>query len=127
MATTSSPEITPNHGIEALGQDVLRQEERHQPQREDADRVGDRDGQAEGDGVAGRAARADQVGGDDGLAVAGRERVRGAEAEGDQQRQQHHWRCQVVGGDQHGERAATSLDRGAGAGQSPAAPAAGRR
>ena len=75
--------------IEILRQQVLRQRERHDPEREDADRVRHRDGRAEHDGVAGRAAGADEVRGDHRLAVTGGQRVQGAPAEcGEQQQDQ---------------------------------------
>ena len=57
--------------VEPVGDDELRERERHQAEREDADRVRDRDDQAEQRGVARRPALADEVRGDDRLPVAG--------------------------------------------------------
>ena len=74
--------------VEVLGEHVGRQRERHRPEGEDADRVRDRHGQPERDGVARGAARADEVGGDHRLAVAGRQRVHRAPSEGREQEQQ---------------------------------------
>ena len=74
--------------IELLGQHIGRQRERHRPEREDADRVGDRHRGPEGHGMARGAARADEIGGHHRLAVPGRERVHGAPSEGGQQEQQ---------------------------------------
>ena len=74
-------------GVELLGKDVLRERECYETQREDPDRVRDRDGHAEQHGVTRRSAGPDQVGGDHRLAVARRERMQRAPAEG---RQEHH-------------------------------------
>jgi len=70
---------------ESLRHDVLRGEERHESEREDADGVCDGDGQTEKDCVAGSPARADQVSADDGFAVTGRESVDSAERNGNEQ------------------------------------------
>ena len=67
------------HGKESFRHDVLRGEECHESEREDADGVCDGDGQTEKDCVAGSPARADQISADDGFAVTGRERVDSAE------------------------------------------------
>ena len=45
--TTSSPETSVSHGIELLGDDELRERERHEAEAEDADRVRHGDGRAE--------------------------------------------------------------------------------
>ena len=74
--------------IEVLGEHVLREGERHETEREDADRVGDRDGGAEDHGMARAAAGADQIGGHHGLAMAGRERVKRSPSEGGEEQQQ---------------------------------------
>ena len=76
--------------VELLGQDVLREGQRDEAEREDADRVRDRDDRPERHRVAGGAARAHQVGGDHRLAVAGRERVQRAPAERGEQEEQEH-------------------------------------
>jgi hypothetical protein len=55
--------------VEVLGKDVLREQQRHEPEHEHADRVRDRDDRAKTEGVARGAARSDQVGGDHRLAV----------------------------------------------------------
>ena len=75
------------------------------PSAEDAERVRDRHGQPEQDGVPRRAALADEVGGDDRLAVARAERVRRAPEERDRERDQDHADAQVVLRDQAGEAA----------------------
>ena len=64
-----------SHGYRSSGRTYRESVRVTRPEREDADRVGDRDGEAEREGVARRAARADEVRGDHRLAVAGRERV----------------------------------------------------
>ena len=65
-----------------LGDDVAGGEERHQAEGEHAGRMGEGDGEAQENGLAGGAPRADQIGADDGLAVARREGVEGPESEG---------------------------------------------
>ena len=75
---------------DGLGEHKAREVERYQAEREDADGVGESHHQAEEDGVAGGAARADEVGRYQGFAVAGRERVHGAEREGGQHAEQHY-------------------------------------
>ena len=70
-------------GVELLRHDELGEGERYEAEREDADRVGRRHDQAERRRVPGRSALADEIGGDDRLSVAGRERVRRAPEEGD--------------------------------------------
>jgi len=57
--------------VEPVGDDPLRERERDEPEREDADRVRHGHDQPEQGGVARRAALADEVGADDRLAVAG--------------------------------------------------------
>ena len=70
-------------GIELLRHDELGEGERHEAECEDAHRVGRRHDQAERRRMPGRSALADEIGGDDRLSVAGRERVRCAPEEGD--------------------------------------------
>ena len=82
--------------VEVLGNDQLRQQQRHRAQREDPRRVGDGDDAAEVDGVAHGSALADEVGGDDRLAVAGAERVRSAPEEGEGKREEDAGRAQVA-------------------------------
>ena len=65
--------------IELLRDDPLRQQQRHAAEREHAGGVSGGRDQAEEGGVPRRAARADQVGADDRLPVARRERVRRAQ------------------------------------------------
>ena len=97
-------------GEEVLGQDVLGERERHEAEREDARRVGGGDDPAERDGVARPPAGADEVGGDHRLAVAGRERVDRAPAEGgDEQDDQ-----QLIAGEDAGEAGVDVERRGAG-------------
>ena len=82
----------PDHHIgrqEPLGADD------HRRQGQDAERVRDRDRQTETDGVEWRAAGADQVGGHQRLAVAGREGMPGAECEGREDRCQEDERREV--------------------------------
>ena len=57
-------------GVELLGHDEAREDERHEAEPEHAGGVGHRDRRAEEDGVARPAARSDQVPGDERLAVA---------------------------------------------------------
>src|SRR5207302_5234777 len=57
--------------VQPLRHDEPRSEERYEAEREHAEGVGDRDGKAENHGVSGRAAAADQVGGDHRFAMAG--------------------------------------------------------
>ena len=76
--------------VQVLGEHVRRQPECHRPQGEDADRVRDRHGQPECNGMARRAARSDQVRRHHRLAVAGRQGVDRAPAEGREQEHQEH-------------------------------------
>ena len=76
--------------IEVLGQDVLRQRERHEPEREHPDRVGDRHGGAQRERMAGSAPGAHQVGGDHRLAVTRGESVHRAPGQRGQQEEQQH-------------------------------------
>ncbi len=72
-------------GKESFGNDVLRGEQCHQAEREDACCVRNRHREAEKSRVLPRAARADQVRADHGFAVTGRERMRRTERRGDEQ------------------------------------------
>ena len=85
-ATTSTRRDEVEPRVEILGDDELREPERDEPEREDADRVRDGDDPAEQQRVPRRAAGADEVRGDDRLAVARGERVRGAPEERDEER-----------------------------------------
>ena len=78
-----------SHGYSSLGQDVLRERERRRAPSANTPIVWVTVTVApEHDGVARRAARADEVGGDHRLAVAGRQRVQRAPAERGQQQEQ---------------------------------------
>ena len=83
--------------------------ERHEAEREHAGRVRHRDDAAEQERVDRTALRADEVAGDDRLAVAGRERVRGAPERRDEERQQDHAERQVAARDERLEAAAPML------------------
>ena len=98
-------------GVERLGDDELREQERHEPEREDADRVRDGDDPAEQDRVERAAPRADEVAGDDRLAVPGRERVRCTPEGRDREREQDHAEREVAAGDERLEAAAAMLGR----------------
>ena len=76
--------------VQVLGQDVLRQRERDEAEREHADGVGHGDRRAQGHGMARLAAGAHQVGGDHRLSVARRQRVKRAPAECREQQQHQH-------------------------------------
>ena len=89
--------------VEPVGDDELRESERHQAEAEDADRVRDRHDQPEQRGVARGAALADEVGGDDRLAVAGRKRMRGAPEERGGERGEDHEQAQMRLADERGE------------------------
>ena len=78
----------------------LRERERDEAEREDAGRVGDRDGGAEQDGMPRRALRADEVARDECLAVPGRERVGRSPEGGDQEREQDHAGREVAARDE---------------------------
>ena len=105
-------------GIEVLRQHVLRQRERHDAEREHADRVGHRDRRSERDRVPRAAASADQVGGHHRLAVTRRERVQRAPAEGGQQEQQQH----ALAGSGVREQAGEAVRRGALSAAPPRSP-----
>ena len=94
-------------GEEGLGKDVARGEQRHQAEGEHADRVGHGHEQPQQQGVARRAARAHQVGGDHGLAVARRERVERAPAHRQQQREDDDAHREVAGEQSRRGRSAT--------------------
>ncbi len=97
--------------VELLGQHVGRQRERHQPEGEDADRVGHGDDRPERHRVARRSPRPDEVGGDHRLAVSRRERVQRAPPERGQQQEDE----DPLAGGGVGEGAAQPLgDRAAG-------------
>ena len=101
--TTSSACAQVEPGIEPVGNDPLREQERHASEREHACRVGGGGDQSEQSGMPGRSARADHVGGDDRLPVAGRERVRRAPEDGEQERDEHDERAQMAPADERGE------------------------
>src|SRR5262245_65205526 len=73
----------PDPRVELLRDDELRERERDEAEREDADRVRRGHDQPERGGVPGLPALADEVGGDDRLAVSRREGVRRAPEEGE--------------------------------------------
>ena len=60
-------------GVELIGQDVVGEQQRHQPQGDHTGRVGDGHRQPQEEGVARRPPRSHQIRPDDGLAVARRE------------------------------------------------------
>jgi hypothetical protein len=93
-------------GIQLLRNDQSRERERHEPEREDADRVRHGDDPSEEKRVARAAAGADEVRRDDGLAVPGPERVGGAPEEGGEERDEHDARSQVALLDEPREAAA---------------------
>ena len=76
--------------VELLGNDERRQAEGHEPEREDARRVRDRDGAAEHEGMTRRSLRSDEVRGDHRFPVSRRERVRSAPERRDQKREEEH-------------------------------------
>ena len=84
--------------IEPVGDDPLREQERHAAEREHAGGVGRGRDQPEQRRVPRRAARADDVGGDDRLAVPGRERVRRAPEEREHERDEHDERAEMARG-----------------------------
>ena len=86
--TTRSPGDEREPRVELLGDDEPREQERDEAEREDPGRVGDGHGRAEDERVARRSARADEVPGDERLAVARRERVHGAPEGGDEEREE---------------------------------------
>ena len=89
--------------VEPVGHDELRERERHEAEGEDADRVRHRHDQPEQRRVPRRAALADEVGGDDRLAVPGRERVRRAPEERGRERGEDHEQAQVRPADERRE------------------------
>ena len=89
--------------VEPLRHDVPRGIERQAAQEVDARRVGGGDDESQDHGMPGGAARAHEIGGDDRLAVAGLERMEGAEAHGHHQRQGDDARAQLAHGDELGE------------------------
>jgi hypothetical protein len=72
--------------VEALGNDEAREEQGHQAEGEDSDRVGDGDDETEQHRMPRAAPRADEVAGDNRLPMPGRERVRRAPERGDDER-----------------------------------------
>ena len=100
--------------IEILGNDELREAERDEAEREDTDRVRDRDDPAEQERVSRLAARADHVAGDDRLPVAGRERVRSAPEHCDEERDEHEADAQLLLGDERSETALVRRRRSTG-------------
>ena len=91
-----------------LRQHEARKVECDQSERQDADRVGEGHHQSEENGMTRRAARADQVGRDQRLAVARRERVYRAERECRQHAEQHHAPADVALPEKTGEIIALS-------------------
>ena len=81
----------------------MRERERYEAERKNADRVRDRDDQAEQSSVRGRPSLADKVGGDDRLAVARGEGVGGAPEDGGGERCQDDEGAQVRAADERGE------------------------
>ena len=92
--------------VELLGHDVARGIESDGAKSKDSRGVRGGDDQAEQQGMPRRASRADQVGGDDGLAVAGFKRVQRSQSEGDEGGCDEEPETQAAGSDQLGERAA---------------------
>ena len=99
-ADHEQPGDEPDPRVELLGDDELGEGERDEPEREDADGVRRRHDQPERRGVPRRPALADEIGRDDRLAVAGRERVRGAPEEGEPERDEDDADAEVVLRDQ---------------------------
>src|SRR5436305_2316520 len=74
--------------VELIGHDELRQREGHEAERKDAGGVRRGDDQPEQRRMPRRATAADEVRGDDRLAVAGRERMRGSPEQRGRERRQ---------------------------------------
>ena len=89
--------------IQVLGDDELGEGERHETEREDADRVGDGHNAAERERIARTSSRADEVGRDDRLAVSRRQRVRRSPEEREGERDEDEADAQVIARDEGGE------------------------
>ncbi len=97
-------------GIQRLRHDELRQEERHEAEREDAGGVGHRDDPTEEERVERSPPCADEIAGHDRLAMPRRECVRGTPEGRDQERDQHDAEGEIATGDERLE--ATTRVRG---------------
>ena len=95
-------------GEEGLGKDVVRGEQGDEAERHHPDRVRDGDEEPEQERVPRGPVRPHQIGGDHGLAVAGRQGVEGAPAHGQDQREQDDADREVVV-DQAGQPAGRGL------------------
>src|SRR6266498_2505060 len=95
--------------IEALGDDELREQERHDTQCEDAGRVCDRDDASEKDGMPGLSTRADEVAGHDRLPVARCKGVRCSPERSDKERDEDDAGAQLSTGDQRLEAPTRSV------------------
>ena len=99
-------------GVERLRDDEAREQERDEAEREDPRGVCDGDDAAQEHRVDRAPARADEIPGDDRLAVAGCERVRSTPERGDEQRHEDHADREVAVRDQRLEAPALVLRRG---------------
>ena len=93
-------------GIQLLGHDVARGIKGDGAKSKNSRGMRGGDDEAEQQGMPRRASRANQVGGDDRLAVAGFKRVQRSQPEGDEGGRDEEPETQAAGGDQFGERAA---------------------
>ena len=93
-------------GIELVGDDELRQQQRHEPEGEHPCRVRDGHGCTEEEGMPRLPLRADEVAGDECLAVAGSQSVHRSPERRDQEGEQDHAEREVAALDQRFESAA---------------------
>ena len=99
-------------GVELLGDDEPRQHEGHETEPEDTGRVGQRHRRSQQEGVPRLSLRADEVAGDECLAVARRQRVHGSPERGDQEGEQDDAEREVAAPDQRLEAAAAVVGCG---------------
>ena len=88
----------PEPWVEGFRDEPLGQDQCQNAQGKDADRVGDRDDEAKPDRVKRRPPLAHEVGGHDGLAVTGRERVSGPPEDSPRERGDQHSEAELGGG-----------------------------
>ena len=93
-------------GVDLLGDDVLRRVEYDGAKKVDAGGVGGGDKETKADGMAGAAAGADEVGGDDGFTVAGFEGMEGSKTGGEEGGGEEKPEAELARGHQLGEAAA---------------------
>ena len=92
--------------VQAVWHHVAGGVERHRAEQEDPGRVGDRDREPEEDGVPRGTPRSNEIGGDNGLAMARLERVKRTQHHSRGHREQEERWAHVVSGHQIGEGAA---------------------